>query len=853
MSTRGMQMKRILILLLLALILTGCDTDAPPSGQLPPLAENGAANYAVVRPDLATKEQVKPALLVREALEAVTGAKFEIKTDWEKPTPSAEELSARYEILVGDTNRPESKAAKEKLTGEDEYIIEVIGNKVVITASSDRALQSAAEYFARYIGYGPAGVVKTAQKLSIEQGFSYKGVYEMLVTPQTQDQRPCIVDTLYPTEDMVVADKIFTLDYGADNTGNEDVSNLLQKALDDLAAARGGTLWLPAGKYRITKPITIPAFVTLRGDWRNPEGVTDGEYGTVIIADVPSRDDPVPALFTIKGSAGVYGITVWYPNQSIDSVLPYPYTFYVDGKGDGYMLQTIMNVTVLNDYRGVGACVVEDNAHEMMTIDNVYGTFLYRAAEAYNQADVGTWKNLFVGPQYWAAATAAYNAPSLDKVTDYTREHSEGLVLGDLEWTQFANIRISDCSVGVHIVKGKRIEFAGAFYDFSIENCKTGIQVDSIDSRWGMVAARGNIVDCEIPVKNDSKGIVKLADVKYDGRLAGSGEYALETTDLSAYNLNYNAAPPKPAARQLFVFEGDKTGATDVSGELAKFILAAKKQGGGIVYLPGGLYRLDSPIAVPDGMELRGAGSVPIRDQGSSSLGTALLSYYGKGTSDPLYDQALITLGKGSGIRNIRVLYPENKSGIDDPSATFAIRSTDEGAYAINCAIVGAYGGADFNGANNFYVKKLIAYCYKYAVRAANCEGGVIEGCLQNGTVAARNAMAGYDFASWPDVNGYTQNRTTLFYFYNVKNQTLFNSFAYGVRTFVEAAKCENLLVANVGSDNIGGPQTIVQSGGLTLINALRYNGKSYILGDGATLRAYNRLTIGNKYEQNIG
>lgn len=855
-------MKRILAaavaLLALMTALASCNSaggeaDLGQTEPLPPLAEGGVANFTIVRSDLATSEQARPAVLVREALESVTGAKFAIKTDWEKPMPSQQELSSRYEILVGDTNRAESKQAKEKLVGDDEFIIETIGHKLVIAANSERALKSAAEHFCLYIGYDPGGEMKEVSTLSIERGYSYKGVYEMVVTPQTPDSRPCIVDTLYPSGDIVVADKIFTLDYGADSTGAEDVSSLLQKALGDLASAGGGTLWLPAGKYRITKPITIPAFVTLRGDWHSPDSVTDGEYGTVIVADVPSVDNPTPALFTIKGSAGVYGLTVWYPQQDISDVKPYPYTFYIDGQGDGYMLQTIMNVTVLNGYRGIGACVVEENAHEMMTIESVYGTFLYCAATAYNQADVGTWKNFFISPEYWANATPAYNAPSYDDIKAYTSTHGEGLILGDLEWTQFANIRVKDYKVGVHIVKGKRIEFAGALYDFYIENCETGIQIDSIDSRWGMVVARSSITGCEIPVKNDSKGIVKLTGVNYTGNLAGDGEYMVDESDLSAYSLNYNAAPPKPAARRLFVFEGDNTGATDVSAELAKFILAAQKQGGGIVYLPAGLYRLDSPIVVPDGMELRGVGSVPVRDQHVSSLGTALLAYYGMGASDPLYDQALITLGRSSGVRNIRVLYPENKSGTGNPECAFAIRSTDDGAYVVNCAVVGAYGGVDFNGANGHYVKKLIAYCYKYAVRAANCEGGIIEGCLQNGTVAARNAMAGYDFSAWPDVNGYTQLRTTLFYFYNTRNQILFNSFAYGVRTFVEAAECKNLLVANVGSDNIGGPQTIVQSGECVLINALRYNGRSYFAGEeGVRLSMFNRLTIGNKHEPNV-
>ena len=116
----------------------GGEADLGQTEPLPPLAEGGVANFTIVRSDLATSEQARPAVLVREALESVTGAKFAIKTDWEKPMPSQQELSSRYEILVGDTNRAESKQAKEKLVGDDEFIIETIGHKLVITANSER-------------------------------------------------------------------------------------------------------------------------------------------------------------------------------------------------------------------------------------------------------------------------------------------------------------------------------------------------------------------------------------------------------------------------------------------------------------------------------------------------------------------------------------------------------------------------------------------------------------------------------------------------------------------------------------------------------------------------------------------
>ena len=371
---------------------------------LPPLAEGGVANFTIVRSDLATSEQARPAVLVREALESVTGAKFAIKTDWEKPMPSQQELSSRYEILVGDTNRAESKQAKEKLVGDDEFIIETIGHKLVIAANSERALKSAAEHFCLYIGYDPSGEMKEVSTLSIERGYSYKGVYEMVVTPQTPDSRPCIVDTLYPSGDIVVADKIFTA-ITAPTAPAQRTSRHCCKALGDLASAGGGTR-LPAENAASQSLSQFRICDTARRYWRT---VCRRRYAPLLLRTYPRSTIHAGAV-CYQGARRIRA-TVWYPQQDISDVKPYPYTFYIDGQGDGYMLQTIMNVTVLNGYRGIGACVVEENAHEMMTIESVYGTFLYCAATAYNQADVGTWKNFFISPEYWANATPAYNAP----------------------------------------------------------------------------------------------------------------------------------------------------------------------------------------------------------------------------------------------------------------------------------------------------------------------------------------------------------------------------------------------------------------------------------------------------------
>ncbi|MBR6410033.1 MAG: hypothetical protein IKS35_01440 [Clostridia bacterium] len=71
---------------------------------------------------------------------------------------------------------------------------------------------------------------------------------------------PFIPMTAYPTEDVPVALIDLTkAPYNADSTGQQDVTNKLNAALKHALALGGGTVFLPAGKYRITDTISIPS------------------------------------------------------------------------------------------------------------------------------------------------------------------------------------------------------------------------------------------------------------------------------------------------------------------------------------------------------------------------------------------------------------------------------------------------------------------------------------------------------------------------------------------------------------------------------------------------------------------
>lgn len=693
-------------------------------------------------------------------------------------------------------------------------------------------------------------------------------------------QPPRIVETLYPTDDIVIADIVATeAPYYADATGAADCTQAIQRAIDDCYAAGGGTVFLPAGTYRVTGSLHIKSFVTLRGDWQDPD--KGNAYGTVISAEVPSIYNNLPALINIGGSAGAMGLTVYYPEQDIDHVKPYPYTFYVPGSGAGFMLQSIVNCTVINGYKGLAACL-DNSGHEMMTVENFKGTFLCRAATAYNQSDVGTWKNVSISPKYWA--NAGRRSAPLEKIQAYTRANAIGLTLGDLEWTQFANLKIDACKWGLHLVKGKRIEFAGALYNAVITNCNIGILADAIDERWGMVLANSRVCGSENAIVNNTLGVIKMAGVQLEGGpLAGkvqissfsrlkqvfkvvfgkprqTARYMNDCTDLSAFTADYAAAPHKPTA-ELFVLNADKTGAQDVSAKLQALLNAAAGTGG-VVYLPAGRYKLEQSIEVPAGVELRGSSSVATRDQGGLSLGTVIYACFGLNAASPDSDTAQITLRKNAGVRGIRFVYPGNSCV--KPGAlgqvlpcSYLIRGAGSGVYAVNTAIAAAYNGIDFRGCDNHFIAKLVSCCYNNAVIAGNCEGGIIQGCLQNGTVMSRNGLG---LPDWVDegtqmfpylFNAVTRVNTEYIKLVNAKDETVFNCFAYGVKTLVILDGSENTLAFNIGADNAGGTMLVAKGGSATVVNMMRWNGASYS-NQGTKLAIYNRLTIDDRTEKTV-
>ena len=856
-----MKARTILCLLLAALTLVCCFScdktpgettettgDTTPSvvdGKLSLLNEDGTAKYRLVRPDVANDYEVAAAAAVNRALTGASGMTYEFVTDFEK-NRDPEVLSTYYEILVGNTNRQESDKALEGL-GDNDYIVKVIDNKIVINSKSMKGIKTAANLFIeQWLGDG--------KTVTVPEGMESRGEFTIELIELSSSDRPCIPELKYPQSDVVIADIVATDDkYGADPTGEKDSKSAIQKALNDVSKAGGGTVFLPAGKYKVTGSISVPPFCTLRGDWQDPEKGTD--YGTVILDYQKSgTTDFEQSLFIIGGSAGVRGLTVFYPEQSLTNVKQYPYTFYTTGAGTSYMLANVQDVTVINGYMGIGACKPDTNAHEQFTIDNVKGTFLFCGAEAYNQADVGTWKNLSIGPQYWANAGSEYNAPSLADIKAYTKKNTTGLILAGLEWTEFSNTQVASCKVGVDIVHCNRIQFAGSLFDFTVSDCGIGLYVEDMDDRWGMVVGRSSFEGSEYAILNKTGGRVKMVDVKTTGKVQGPGEITNDSTSLKEYKVDYNRSYTKPVAK-LYTVDFTAGGDVDISADLQLALTEVGKRGGGVLYIPAGVYLLDAPVSVPAGVELRGASSVANRGQGGLDAGTLIISAYGMGGKTS--DTALVTLaGENSGVNGIRFTYYKNGPTICK-NTPYVVRGKASGVYMVNCGISAAANGVDFSGCDNHFIKKLVGCCYSNMVKVGG-KNGYVEGNLQNGTAISRsNVPNAQGWISEGDLftllfDPITRQRCTYMIIDKAEGEVVYNTFCYGCNSLLRVTNSKDVFLFNLGADNIGGVYMSFQNSFVSGCNLMRYNGSSYNADKASGLAIYNRLTIGDKNEKSL-
>ncbi len=157
---------RSILLLLSALLLLGAcnggDTPTPTTAatQPPPpdveVAKDGVTAYKIVRGQRSSDGVKSIVLDLRSAMIDALGAAPSLSDDF--VMDEAELTADATEILIGDTNRPDSITLKESLPAGNSYAIAVKGSRIVIVAANEAVLKEAVDVFIRdYVNTAQGG------------------------------------------------------------------------------------------------------------------------------------------------------------------------------------------------------------------------------------------------------------------------------------------------------------------------------------------------------------------------------------------------------------------------------------------------------------------------------------------------------------------------------------------------------------------------------------------------------------------------------------------------------------------------------------------------------------------------
>lgn len=459
----------VLLALCLLLCATACqdtpddstDEPAPDEGgeeedmNTIDLILDGVPQYVIVRSDLCDKVLTNTAVMLNTALRTMGGLeKFGLTTDFAEVVEK--------EILIGNTNRPESAEVASRL-GDDLYRAEWVNGKFVIVGQDDAATAKGVRYFVREVlGYTGAAVQPTT-RVSISDTLSYTGVVGSNIAPDPRNPEDVLVYTYN------------VLDFGAVGDGVTNDTTAFQSAIDEVEKLGGGTVYVPAGSYVIKGNLTVKRSVYLVGEWYNPETEPENiAKGTVLLATGNKGKADAAPMITIGASAGVVGLTVYYPEQDIASPVEYPAAFLikdnVQGKGWQHA-SSIQNVTIVNGWRGIAA----DQGNQLPMVRDAYMTVLdygFRINKCYDCARIST---MHISPAFWAA----YEGIDEATVAAQTKKNAKGVILMRTDGQMMNDIVVRACHTGLSLERNTEDSGETAGYtnlsNVSLTDCKIGI------------------------------------------------------------------------------------------------------------------------------------------------------------------------------------------------------------------------------------------------------------------------------------------------------------------------------------------------------------------------------------------
>ena len=308
-------------------------------------------------------------------------------------------------------------------------------------------------------------------------------------------------------------------DYGAQADGITDNTRAFQRALDS-ASVMGATVFVPAGNYLIKGSLHLEG-VSIQGENLSPRS-WEPLNGTIILATGGRDNEKAGALFEMRNSSAISGITVYYPEQNVDSICAYPWTFHIGSYSpDSTVFDcTIENVTLINSYNGIHAGPNENGRHR---INSVFGCVLRRGIFVESVGDIGRIENVQFHCHFWASRVTKGD---FHKVFKYMQAYCEAFILGRSDWEYMTNTFVFPAKIGYHFIHTENGNWSGScngqFSGIAADATETCIVAESIQSQ-GLLITNGQFnshlsgPSTQIIIEKDCEGSIRFTNCGFWG------------------------------------------------------------------------------------------------------------------------------------------------------------------------------------------------------------------------------------------------------------------------------------------------------------------------------------------------
>ncbi len=282
-----------------------------------------------------------------------------------------------------------------------------------------------------------------------------------------------LVENLYKDNEYNAVNYFVSLS-GAIADGVYDDTSAIQAALDKAGNAGGGSVYIPKGKYRVTRPINIPDNVTLVGDFVSPTSKKGSSDGTLIIVQA-SESFRDASIFILNNNSTLSDLTIWYESQALESVTEYPYTVrHASGKS-----AAVKNIAVLNAYNGITA---ESSACEEFLVENVYMTAFKNALRVVTCKEKLTVRGFSVSPVYWINDSLTVKPENFDfsTVNDNIYNTLTAITLMGVGDVSMTDVSVDTANIGLHLNISDSTDKTPLFSLINISNALIPVSVEKL-------------------------------------------------------------------------------------------------------------------------------------------------------------------------------------------------------------------------------------------------------------------------------------------------------------------------------------------------------------------------------------